>query len=503
MRILIVEDDMLLGECLRDFLLDLSHEKVQVCMTAEAAQSAIREESFDCVFLDLRLPDIDGLELLDRIRIINPVLPVVMMSGYPTTENAIEAMRKGACDFLAKPFNFKDLALTVERVARERRLLLENLSLQLESRARRHVEQLNQELQEKVQEQAKLFDIFKEIESIRSSESLYHRIVSLASRLTAAEKAGFFILSGETNTLMLISDHGFSEQQQTERIYRLQNDLMESLRRPDLSHVLMDAEMLQSEGQFKELLDHGGTLACWPFRIRGQLFGFLITCYNGKSQLLSESDANLLDMLVKKAVLTIENMALYENLVSNFYGILKSLVNALEAKDPYTRHHSERVTTYAIAIAERLNCSAEQVESLRTVGYLHDIGKIGIADRILNKPASLTPEEYELIKRHPIIGESIVSELGLNAEQRAIIRHHHERWDGKGYPDGLAGEEVPLLARIVAVADAFDSMTSLRAYRAGMRDAEAIEELRSNLGRQFDPRVVAAFLQGLPTIGRS
>jgi len=178
-------------------------------------------------------------------------------------------------------------------------------------------------------------------------------------------------------------------------------------------------------------------------------------------------------------------------------------VNALEAKDPYTRHHSERVTTYAIAIAERLNCSAEQVESLRTVGYLHDIGKIGIADRILNKPASLTPEEYELIKRHPIIGESIVSELGLNAEQRAIIRHHHERWDGKGYPDGLAGEEVPLLARIVAVADAFDSMTSLRAYRAGMRDADAIEELRSNLGRQFDPRVVAAFLQGLPTIGRS
>lgn len=500
MRILIVEDDQLLGECLQDFLLDLSHEKVQVCLTAEAAQTAIQNEQFDCVFLDLRLPDVDGLELLDAIRVINPVLPVVMMSGYPTMENAIEAMRKGACDFLAKPFNFKDLALTVERVARERKLLLENLGLQLESRARRHVEQLNRELQQKIQEQNKLFDIFREIESIRSSESLYQRIVSLASRLTAAQKAGFFILSGETNALMLISDHGFSEVQQTERIYRLQDELMERLRQPEVTHAVIDGEQIKGEPMFGGLLENGGSLACWPFRIRGQLFGFLMTCYNGKSQLLSESDANLLDMLVKKAALTIENMALYENLVTNFYGILKSLVNALEAKDPYTRRHSERVTTYAVAIAERMDCSETQIESLRTVGYLHDIGKIGIADRILNKPAPLDPEEYELIKKHPIIGESIVSELGLNLEQRAIIRHHHERWDGKGYPDGLAREEVPLLARIISVADAFDSMTSLRAYRASMKEADAVAELRGNLGRQFDPQVVAAFLEGLPAI---
>ena len=210
MKILIVEDDFLLGECLRDFLLDLSHEIVQVCLTAGEAQKAIQNEQFDCVFLDLRLPDVDGLELLDTIRVLNPVLPVVMMSGYPTMENAIEAMRKGACDFLAKPFNFKDLALTVERVARERKLLLENLSLQLESRARKHVEQLNHELQVKIREQNELFGIFREIEAIRSSESLYPRIVSLASRMTAAEKAGFFILSGEKDSLLLISDHGFT-----------------------------------------------------------------------------------------------------------------------------------------------------------------------------------------------------------------------------------------------------------------------------------------------------
>jgi putative nucleotidyltransferase with HDIG domain len=499
-KILIVEDDALLGECLHDFLLDLSHERVQVCGTASEAYGAIQKEQFDCVFVDLRLPDIDGLRLLDRIRAADPVLPVVMMSGYPTMESAIEAMRKGACDFLAKPFTFSDLALTLERVTRERELLLRNLSLQLESIAGKRAERLNQELQEKIREQSKLFDIFKEIEAIGSSESLYPRIVSVASRLTAAIRTGFFILSGDPNSLLLISDEGFSEDHQVERFYHVRPDWMDRLRDPDITHLMIDKAALAHDPKFGALIENEGVVACWPFRIRGQFFGLLMTHHNGEVQTLSESDVNLVDLLVKKAALTIENIALYENLVSNFYGILKSLVSALEAKDPYTRSHSERVTRYAIAIARQMSCSETQIESLRTVGFLHDIGKIGIADKILNKPATLTPEEYELIKRHPVIGESIVLELGLNREQRSIIRHHHERWDGRGYPDGLAGEEVPLLARIVSVADAFDSMTSLRAYRASMSRAAAIDELHAHAGKQFDQRVVLAFLESLRTI---
>jgi response regulator RpfG family c-di-GMP phosphodiesterase len=496
MKILIVEDDLLLAECLHDFLMDMSHEEVKVCTTAEEARIAIQDNQYDCVFIDLRLPDVDGLCLLDMIRASSPTLPAVMMSGYPTMENAIEAMRKGACDFLAKPFRFNDLALTIERVTRERRLLLENLGLHLETKASKYVEVLNRELQEKIREQNKLFEIFKEIEAIGSSESLYPYIVRVASRLTAAEKVGFFIFSSEPNSLLLISEHGFSEKQKMERVFHLQNDWVERLRDSNINHIMIDGTKLEEEPQFRTLVEKSAKLACWPFRIRGQLFGFLLTCHNGKSPSFAESDLNLVDVLVKKAALTIENMALYENLVTNFYGILKSLVNALEAKDVYTRKHSERVTEYAIAIARRMSCSETQIESLKTMGHLHDIGKIGIADKILNKPGPLSPEEYELIKKHPVIGESIVSELGLNQDQRAIIRYHHERWDGKGYPDGLAAEEVPLLARIISVADAFDSMTSLRAYRARMSQADAVRELRANLGKQFDPSVVEAFLEG-------
>jgi HD-GYP domain-containing protein (c-di-GMP phosphodiesterase class II) len=132
---------------------------------------------------------------------------------------------------------------------------------------------------------------------------------------------------------------------------------------------------------------------------------------------------------------------------------------------------------------------------MQTVGYLHDIGKIGVRDSILNKPGPLTAAEYEIVKKHPAIGDSIVSELGLSPEERSIIRHHHERWDGAGYPDGLAGNDIPLLARIVSVVDAFDAMTSERAYRHAMSREESLAELLRNRGRQFDPSALDAFME--------
>jgi putative nucleotidyltransferase with HDIG domain len=500
MRILIVEDDLSLGSLLKEYLQRLGHERVHWCPTGGDAHAVIEREHFDCAFIDLMLPDMDGLELLNSIKARNPTIPIIMMSGYPTMEYAIEAMRKGASDFLTKPFNLHDLALTIERVGKERRLMLENLSLQLEHQTRRHVEQLNRELQQRIQEQAKLFEIAQDIEEIRSSERLYPCIVSLAGRLTGARKAGFFIIPNDPDALLLISEQGFTQDEQVQRIYGIGDERLREILQPHVNHLVFSAHDLGSDSALKHFATDGSLLSCWPFRIRGQTFGCLLTSHNGPGDTLPESDANLLNFLVKKAALAIENMALYESLVSNFYGILKSLVNALEAKDPYTGKHSERVTNYAVLTARQLDCSAAQIASLRTIGYLHDIGKIGIADQILNKPAALSDEEYELIKKHPVIGESIVADLGLSLEERAIIRHHHERWDGRGYPDGLAENDIPLLARIVTVADAFDSMTSKRAYRHAMSRESALSELADNEGKQFDPQVVAAFMSACKSV---
>lgn len=145
-------------------------------------------------------------------------------------------------------------------------------------------------------------------------------------------------------------------------------------------------------------------------------------------------------------------------------------------------------------IAEEMGCSEEELDVINVAGSLHDIGKIGIRDDILLKPGRLTGEEYEKIKEHPVIGADIISKLGLWDREMEIIRHHHERYDGNGYPDGLKGEEIPKLARIMSVADCYDAMASDRSYRRKMDKNEALAIIRENSGSQFDPEVVKAFL---------
>lgn len=173
-------------------------------------------------------------------------------------------------------------------------------------------------------------------------------------------------------------------------------------------------------------------------------------------------------------------------------GILDSAVNAIEAKDVYTKGHSDRVAGLAQLIAERMDLPYSEKE-VAQAGLLHDIGKIGISERILTKPGSLTDEEYQIIKSHPEKGAQILEPLVMFKKSAAAVRHHHERYDGKGYPDGLAGEEIPLLARVIAVSDAFDAMTSDRPYRKAFSYDIARQKILSASGTQFDPTVVEAF----------
>jgi putative nucleotidyltransferase with HDIG domain len=191
----------------------------------------------------------------------------------------------------------------------------------------------------------------------------------------------------------------------------------------------------------------------------------------------------------------IENAALDEERVRAFYGMLRALSAAVDAKDPYTRGHSERVAMLAAMIAEALGQPKEQVERIRVAGIVHDIGKIGVPEHILTKPDRLTDEEFAIIKTHPEVGYSILESVHELVDVMPAVLHHHERWDGKGYPHGLAGLKIPEIARILGVADAFDAMSSTRAYRQGMSTDRALEQIRLGSGTQFDPRIAEAFLQ--------
>ncbi len=184
----------------------------------------------------------------------------------------------------------------------------------------------------------------------------------------------------------------------------------------------------------------------------------------------------------------------YARLRSTYANTVRSLVAVIEAKDPYTRGHSERVARFSTAIAERFPLRPRDVERVELAALLHDLGKVGVSRRILTKPGRLNAEEYGEIQRHPAIGAGIIESVPFLQELTPIIRHHHERPDGAGYADGLAGEAIPVEARILAVADCYDAMTSTRPYRGALTRNEAIAELQRGSGTQFDPRIVGTFL---------
>jgi putative two-component system response regulator len=177
--------------------------------------------------------------------------------------------------------------------------------------------------------------------------------------------------------------------------------------------------------------------------------------------------------------------------------VIFSLARTVEAKDSYTEGHLQRLAYYATSIGQLMQLSQRELLALRYGALLHDVGKVGVDETIIRKGGPLTPSEYHMMQQHPVIGERIVQPLRLASAVAPIVRHHHERWDGRGYPDGLAGEHIPLGARIVAVADAFDAMTTQRPYNRVLSFEEAIDRLRSGAGTYWDPDVIAIFLAWL------
>ena len=172
-----------------------------------------------------------------------------------------------------------------------------------------------------------------------------------------------------------------------------------------------------------------------------------------------------------------------------------SLARAVEARNPYTFEHSVRVAALAVRFGRHLGLAADLLWALEVGSLLHDVGKIGVPDSVLLKPEPLTWAERQIMERHPLVGCAILEPLGLPAEVLAVVRHHHERWDGLGYPSGLVARDIPLVARLVALADAWDAMLSARPYRTRLGRLSALQEIRDQAGGQFDPELAAAFVQ--------
>lgn len=230
-----------------------------------------------------------------------------------------------------------------------------------------------------------------------------------------------------------------------------------------------------------------------PLLARGKTIGVIEVLNKRDGSDFTDEDQHLLTALAADAAISIDNARLFQAVLDGYLDTIKALAAAVDAKDPYTAGHIDRVSGYAIEVGQELGLSEDEMTALRYGAILHDVGKIGIGDAILGKPAPLTQEEFVVMSSHPDIGSRILEGISFLSRAKPIARHHHETWDGKGYPDGLAGEAIPLGARIVCAVDAFDAMTTDRPYRKGLTVEFALGELRKKAGIQFDAQVVEAF----------
>ena len=235
-------------------------------------------------------------------------------------------------------------------------------------------------------------------------------------------------------------------------------------------------------------------MICVPVRIKDKTIGVL-QAINKEEGAFAQEHLELFQMLANQVGIAIENARLMEDLRQTFYETAEALAEAIEKRDPYTGGHTKRVLTYSMAAAGYMGLRPEVMEQLKLSAILHDIGKIGVEDRVLRKQASLNDEEFGLMKAHPRMGAEIMQHVEKLKYVIPGMKYHHERFDGKGYPEGLKDVEIPLIARIISVPDTFDAMTSDRPYRKGLSDEAAISELMKFSAIQFDPDVVKAFIE--------
>lgn len=236
-----------------------------------------------------------------------------------------------------------------------------------------------------------------------------------------------------------------------------------------------------------------------PIGTKDKIIG-VFNVNNKKEGTFIKSDLSLFSILASEIGVAIKNARLYQDIKQGLLNTVKALAVAVDAKDPYTQGHSERVARYSSAIAKEMGLPKERIDEIEIAARLHDVGKIGVSEKILGKPAKLTNEEWEIIKEHPKTSVKILEPVAFPSKIISYVLYHHERPDGKGYPNGISRDVIPLGASIIKVADAFDAMTSARPYRPALSSDQAIKELKKNAGTQFDPEIVSTFLKVLQEV---
>jgi putative nucleotidyltransferase with HDIG domain len=458
-RLLVVEDDTMV----RDFCRRVLRMHGYLVMTAENGRKALNllaEERFDLVLTDLQMPEVPGLQLLEHMRHNYPDTDAIVFTAYATVDTARDALRLGAFDYLTKPVSVEDLERTVRKC--------------LEMRVIRREK-------ERLSELVAMYEFSQTIASTLDTETQIDQILKLLNQRFAPRDVSISLVEAENKQLVLLGQTGLQV---------LQSSCDVPSERVDQTLIALHEDLIGASSDS----NNTGYLVNQVLRTHDRPIGVLRMTRRPEQPEFDKDERRLLAVFASQIAASLDNAQLYQQLKEQHLQTVTALANAIEARDMYTRGHSEQVMRYAVRMMEVLGATPAQVELMRYAGLLHDIGKIGIRDQVLLKPGALSEEEYVVMKQHPVIGASIVGGIRSLHEALPIIRSHHERIDGRGYPDGLRDDEISLEARVLAIADSFEAMTSDRAYRKGMPVEVALQTLVKGRGVQWDAQLVDIFI---------
>ncbi len=505
--ILLVDDDPKVLEILSVSLQRRGHRVT----TAQNGASAILQTKTlppELIILDLALGDMTGIRVLEHVRNTHGEdPPVLFLSAETDVDARLRALEGGADDFLLKPVSLRELHSKVD-VALKRSLRLRALgtskrSLESEiAKSREHASNTSKEFKRHLLSMRTLLTMSHDLNRALQSEDLIKMAtLTLLGELRVSSMALFALQRERDRTFSLLGVRGFDAKRfdgmTLERASPFVSMLVESSKPQQIARN-PDQKWVKGLPDLRLAVFEYAT----PIAFKGEMKGVVFTGPKLSGDAYAESDYDIMMFIANSIALGMENSHLVTQLQTTYVSTLRSLISIIEAKDSYTKGHTERVAAYSMAIANRLGFSDEELRTVLFGSLLHDVGKMGVLDKIINKPGPLTSEEWELMRAHPVVGAQIVEKMEFLGGTIDIVRHHHESWNGEGYPDGLKGEAIPLTARIVTVADSFDAMTTDRPYRRALSLDEAVHRLENSSGVQFDKKLVDIFIQYLREKGR-
>lgn len=484
-KILVVEDEVIVAKDIEQKLARMGHEVIAIAMSGEDAVDIALHKKPDLILMDIKLQgQMDGVEAAAQIH-ARVQIPLIFLTALNDEQTLQRAKVTEPFGYIQKPITSRELHIAVE-IGLYKHTVQKELSMQLQRMtAMRLIDQ-----------------------AIITGKDLHWTMRVILHQIAVqleVDAVAVLLVSPYTGSFEYFQTYGFRSASYNNFHQRGDTGF--------IARVLRTGERLRIEN-LRETSEQDTRLP-WmlseqfhayvliPLYSRERLIGLLEVFHRTHLEINREW-ADFLDMLCQQVAIAVENTRLMDELTSVNVEILQSynatiagLSSALELRDNETRGHSQRVTELTVRIARQMGLDGDQLEHIRRGSLLHDIGKMGIPDNILLKPGSLTPEEWEIMRRHPSMAQEMLSSVPFLRPALEIPFYHHERWDGSGYPMGLKGEKIPLAARIFAVADVWDALLSDRPYRQAWPRDQVVEYMQKQSGVLFDPTVVGVFLRML------